>query len=74
MRFLIPMNGVKKLDEITFELEFNSVKTISFKLDEEFLREIDEMVKVMGYSNRSDLIRDAIIAYIKELERKDGSK
>ncbi|WP_221287069.1 ribbon-helix-helix protein, CopG family [Stygiolobus caldivivus] len=64
------MNGVKKLDEITYELEFNSVKTISFKLDEDFLREIDEMVKIMGYSNRSDLIRDAIIAYIRELEAK----
>ena len=67
---MIPMNGVKKLDEITYELEFNSVKTISFKLDEDFLREIDEMVKIMGYNNRSDLIRDAIIAYIRELEAK----
>ncbi|PVU70877.1 CopG family transcriptional regulator [Sulfolobus sp. SCGC AB-777_L09] len=64
------MNGVKRLDESTFELELNEVKTISFKLDEEFLREIDEMVKVLGYTNRSDLIRDAIQEYIKELESK----
>jgi metal-responsive CopG/Arc/MetJ family transcriptional regulator len=67
---MITVNGVKRLDESTFELELNEVKTISFKLDEEFLREIDEMVKVLGYTNRSDLIRDAIQEYIKELESK----
>mgnify|MGYP001772514261 CR=1 FL=1 len=70
MKFMVTMNGVKRLDESTFELELNEVKTISFKLDEEFLREIDEMVKVLGYTNRSDLIRDAIYEYIKELESK----
>lgn len=68
------MNGVRKLDETTYELEFNSVKTISFKLDEDFLREIDEMVKIMGYSNRSDLIRDAITEFIKELESRNSSE
>ncbi|MDT7875708.1 ribbon-helix-helix domain-containing protein [Sulfolobaceae archaeon RB850M] len=67
---MVTVNGVKRLDESTFELELNEVKTISFKLDEEFLREIDEMVKVLGYTNRSDLIRDAIQEYIKELESK----
>lgn len=70
MEFMVTVNGVKRLDESTFELELNEVKTISFKLDEEFLREIDEMVKVLGYTNRSDLIRDAIQEYIKELESK----
>ncbi|MFP3064242.1 MAG: ribbon-helix-helix domain-containing protein [Sulfolobus sp.] len=67
---MVTVNGVKRLNERTFELELNEVKTISFKLDEEFLREIDEMVKVLGYTNRSDLIRDAIQEYIKELESK----
>ena len=67
---MVTVNGVKRLDESTFELELNEVKTISFKLDEEFLRELDEMVKVLGYTNRSDLIRDAIQEYIKELESK----
>jgi metal-responsive CopG/Arc/MetJ family transcriptional regulator len=70
MEVMVTVNGVKRLDESTFELELNEVKTISFKLDEEFLREIDEMVKVLGYTNRSDLIRDAIQEYIKELESK----
>jgi metal-responsive CopG/Arc/MetJ family transcriptional regulator len=70
MEIMVTVNGVKRLDESTFELELNEVKTISFKLDEEFLREIDEMVKVLGYTNRSDLIRDAIQEYIKELESK----
>ncbi|MFP3260551.1 MAG: ribbon-helix-helix domain-containing protein [Sulfolobus sp.] len=67
---MVTVNGVKRLNERTFEIELNEVKTISFKLDEEFLREIDEMVKVLGYTNRSDLIRDAIQEYIKELESK----
>jgi metal-responsive CopG/Arc/MetJ family transcriptional regulator len=70
MEVMVTVNGVKRLDESTFELELNEVKTISFKLDEEFLRELDEMVKVLGYTNRSDLIRDAIQEYIKELESK----
>jgi metal-responsive CopG/Arc/MetJ family transcriptional regulator len=70
MEIMVTVNGVKRLDESTFELELNEVKTVSFKLDEEFLREIDEMVKVLGYTNRSDLIRDAIQEYIKELESK----
>ncbi|MFP3225624.1 MAG: ribbon-helix-helix domain-containing protein [Sulfolobaceae archaeon] len=67
---MVTVNGVKRVDDGTFVLELNEVKTISFKLDEEFLREIDEMVKVLGYTNRSDLIRDAIQEYIKELESK----
>ena len=70
MEVMVTVNGVKRLGDGTFELEMNEVKTISFKLDEEFLREIDEMVKVLGYTNRSDLIRDAIQEYIKELESK----
>ncbi|MCG2909450.1 MAG: ribbon-helix-helix domain-containing protein [Stygiolobus sp.] len=70
MEIMVTVNGVKRLNERTFEIELNEVKTISFKLDEEFLREIDEMVKVLGYTNRSDLIRDAIQEYIKELESK----
>ncbi|AAY79680.1 ribbon-helix-helix domain-containing protein [Sulfolobus acidocaldarius] len=64
------MNGVKKLDDNTFELEMSGVKTISFKLDDDFLQEVDKMVRLLGYTNRSDLIRDAILEYISELEDK----
>jgi len=71
------MVAIRKLGDNTFELDLGEVKTISFKLEEDFLREIDEMTKILGYSNRSDLIRDAIIEYIqylKELEKEETRK
>jgi len=71
------MVAIRKLSDNLFELDLGEVKTISFKLEEDFLREIDEMTKILGYSNRSDLIRDAIIAYIqylKELEKEETRK
>lgn len=61
------MADIRKLDDITFELDIGEVKTISFKLEEEFLRKIDEMAKLLGYTNRSDLIRDAIYSYLEYL-------
>jgi metal-responsive CopG/Arc/MetJ family transcriptional regulator len=63
------MEKIKRLDETTYELEINQTITVSFKLEEDFLRQVDEAVKVLGYSNRSDLIRDAIISYISYLQR-----
>ncbi|MBP1357693.1 MAG: ribbon-helix-helix protein, CopG family [Sulfolobus sp.] len=66
------MATIRKLGDNMFELDLGEVKTISFKLEEDFLREIDEMTKILGYSNRSDLIRDAIMEYIKYL--KDGER
>jgi len=71
------MVAIRKLGDNTFELDLGEVKTISFKLEEDFLREIDEMTKILGYSNRSDLIRDAIIEYIqylKGLEKEETRK
>ena len=71
------MVAIRKLSDNTFELDLGEVKTISFKLEEDFLREVDEMAKILGYPNRSDLIRDAIIAYIqylKELEKEETRK
>lgn len=66
------MATIRKLGDNMFELDLGEVKTISFKLEEDFLREIDEMTKILGYSNRSDLIRDAIMEYIQYL--KDGER
>ena len=71
------MITIRKLGDNTFELDLGEVKTISFKLEEEFLKEIDEMTKILGYSSRSDLIRDAIIEYIqylKGLEKEESRK
>ncbi|MCY0859570.1 MAG: ribbon-helix-helix domain-containing protein [Sulfolobaceae archaeon] len=59
---------VRKVSDILFELDVNQSITISFKLESDLLKEIDEAVKILGYTNRSDLIRDAIIEYIKEVK------
>ena len=70
----MPMEQVKKVGDGVFEVEMNETLTISFKLEEELLRQVDEAVKTLGYNNRSDLIRDAIIEYISYLEgKKNGS-
>lgn len=71
------MASIRKVNETTFEIDLGEVKTISFKLEEDFLREIDEKVKLLGYQNRSDLIRDAIVEYIqylKAMEREEKAK
>lgn len=70
----MPMEQVKKVGDGMFEVEMNETLTISFKLEEELLKQVDEAVKNLGYSNRSDLIRDAILEYISYLEgKRDGN-
>jgi len=59
------MDSVKKVGEGTYELELNSTVTISFKLEDELLGKVDDMVRRLGYTNRSDFIREAITEYIK---------
>ena len=71
------MITIRKLSDNEFEMDLGEVKTISFKLEEDFLKQIDETAKILGYSSRSDLIRDAIIEYIqylKELEKEVNRK
>jgi len=41
---------------------------ISFKLDRDFVKRIDQVASRAGYSNRSQFIRDAIEVYIAVLE------
>nr|WP_231918280.1 ribbon-helix-helix domain-containing protein [Saccharolobus solfataricus] len=57
------------MDEQTFELEITGTVTISFKLEDEFIRKVDNIARNLGYANRSDFIRDAIIYYLGYLKR-----
>ena len=69
------MVAVRKLSDEVFELDLEGVRTVTFKLDDEILREIDEMTRKLGYSNRSELIRDAVeeyIQFLKEESEKQG--
>ncbi|SAI86137.1 CopG family transcriptional regulator [Saccharolobus solfataricus] len=67
--FMIHMTTLKKVDEQTFELEITGTVTISFKLEDEFIRKVDNIARNLGYANRSDFIRDAIIYYLGYLKR-----
>jgi metal-responsive CopG/Arc/MetJ family transcriptional regulator len=68
------MEQVKKVGDGVYEVEMNETLTISFKLEEELLKQVDEAVKILGYANRSELIRDAILEYISYLEgKKNGN-
>jgi len=70
----MPMEQVKKVGDGVYEVEMNETLTISFKLEEELLKLVDEAVKSLGYANRSELIRDAILEYISYLEgKKNGN-
>ncbi|MEM0090996.1 MAG: ribbon-helix-helix domain-containing protein [Saccharolobus sp.] len=66
------MESFRKLDDSTFELEISSTITISFKLEDEFLKEVDEIAKGAGYVNRSDFIRDAVVSYLRYLKENDS--
>lgn len=61
------MELIKKNEDGSYEIELEETLTISFKIEEELLNKIDEAVKALGYSNRSELIRDAIREYINFL-------
>jgi len=41
---------------------------ISFKLDRDFVRRVDQVASRAGYRSRSQLVRDAIEVYIAVLE------
>lgn len=60
---------VRKVSDGLFELDVSQSVTISFKLEGDLLNEIDEAVKLLGYTNRSDLIRDAIDEYIRAMRQ-----
>ncbi|BAB67624.1 ribbon-helix-helix domain-containing protein [Sulfurisphaera tokodaii] len=67
------MEKTIKLDENTYILDMEEIHVITFKLDEDFLKTIDDLVKRLGYNNRSDLIRDAIMSYIDYLKENERS-
>ncbi|ARM77015.1 ribbon-helix-helix domain-containing protein [Acidianus manzaensis] len=63
------MEIIKKDKDGSYEIELEETLTISFKIEEELLNQIDEAVKTLGYGNRSDLIRDAISEYMVFLDK-----
>lgn len=66
------MELIKKNEDGSYEIELDETLTISFKIEEELLNKVDEAVRILGYSNRSELIRDAIKEYINFLNSQNS--
>lgn len=47
------------------------METISFKLHEDILKKIDDSLKSLNYSNRTEFIRDAIRNKLSDVEKED---
>ncbi|MCH4815363.1 MAG: ribbon-helix-helix domain-containing protein [Saccharolobus sp.] len=62
------MEKIVKVNETTYILEDERSVVITFKLEENILSMVDEIVKNLGYEHRSDFIRDAIEKYINYLK------
>ena len=59
-------SGVKFISDTEFELEIPTrSKTITLKLEEEEINWLDELAKRYGFPNRSELLRTAIIEFIR---------
>ncbi|MCY0849832.1 ribbon-helix-helix domain-containing protein [Sulfuracidifex metallicus] len=67
------MEEIRKLNDTTYLLDVTGTVTVSFKLEDSFIGEIDKISKKLGYSNRSDLIREAIETYLKYLKQNERS-
>jgi len=46
------------------------MKSVCFRLSEPLAKAIDDLAQRLGYTSRSDLIRDALKALIREKEEK----
>ncbi|ADB85932.1 ribbon-helix-helix domain-containing protein [Saccharolobus islandicus] len=62
------MEKIVKVNDTTYILEDERSVIITFKLEENILSMVDEIVKKLGYDYRSDFIRDAIEKYINYLK------
>ena len=49
-----------------------ATELVTFKLDEKFLDEVDEIAKESGFSNRTDFIRNALREKVDEIKLKEA--
>lgn len=52
----------------------NGTEILSFSLPNELVRKLDAASRAIGYSTRSELIRDGVRLLVKENEKLDGMK
>ena len=56
---------IKMLDSRSFEIDIKSSKVLSIKIDTELLNNIDKLWRNLGYTSRSEFIRESLILTIK---------
>ncbi len=59
---------VRMLDSRSFLVDIKSSKVLSIKIDSELLATIDKMWRDLGYTSRSEFIRESLIVVLKLIE------
>jgi len=49
-----------------------TTELITFKLDDKFLKEVDDIAKKSGFSNRTDFIRNALREKVDDIKLKEA--
>jgi len=68
--YRLPTNISKNRGRI-FEVEIDTTKVVSVKLNISTIKMIDDLAKKHGFSSRSDFIRAAIDYFITHLRNRD---
>lgn len=54
---------------ITHVIQYNTMNTVTFKLQEDIVNKIDSMLGHLNFNNRTEFIRDAIRTKLNEAEK-----
>ncbi len=49
-------------------------KTLTLRVDDDLNKLIEKAVKLLGYKSKSDYIRDALVEFLKEFEKRSEVK
>ena len=55
---------------IILDVSSKRTKTLTLRVDSDLNRLIEKAVKAFGYKSKSDYIREAVLEFLAELERK----
>ncbi len=55
---------------IILDISGKRTKTLTLRVDENLNRLIEQAVRIFGYKSKSDYIREAVIEFLAELERR----
>jgi len=59
---------IKKNLNNTMEYACNTMETVTFKLQEKFLKKIDKLLHPLNFNNRTEFIREAVREKLNKIE------